>query len=230
METLMTLIDEATEEKEQEINSDAVTTQSELEVLGFKKISNNILTNIKLKEKINNIAKYKYLKITEEMVHTYLDNKVKEYNKIHEESKTTSIIHGTPLYDSGMGDFHPFNTISYGYRFPVVFMGTVSPSIDNKKSKIIEIIKQTCDYYSREKGTIGKFVWKECPIEEYESIPPKEVLTKLRIHKDRLLFDYFTIASVENVKDPLLFGRINETTDKYFIAQWGEDILLDDLI
>ena len=201
METLMTLIDEATEEKEQEINSDAVTTQSELEVLGFKKISNNILTNIKLKEKINNIAKYKYLKITEEMVHTYLDNKVKEYNKIHEESDI----------------------------FPPLWARVSIPQ-DDKNSKITEIVKQTCDFSSRKKGTIGKFVWKECPIEEYESIPPKEVLTKLRIHKDRLLFDYFTIASVENVKDPLLFGRINETTDKYFIAQWGEDILLDDLI
>ena len=211
METLMTLIEQGAEEKEQTISISSITTQNELEELGFKKISNDILSKIEVKKKVNNIAKYKYLKITDLMIHTYLDNKVKEYNKIHEKLKTLPILYGT---------------LSSGS----IFWGEIPGIQDNKNSKITEIIKQTCDYYSREKGTIGKFVWKECPIEEYESIPPKEVLTKLRMHKNRLLFDYFTIASVENIKDPLLFGRINETEYRYFIAQWGEDIKLDDLV
>ena len=224
METLISLINQAMEEKGQEISNSAITTQNELEELGFKKISNSILSKIKLKEKINNIAKYRYLKITDMMVHTYLINKIKEYNNIHEKPKTITDIYGTLLRD------HSGYNVYEGYYSNVYPRVTFSHSPDNKESKIIEIIKQTCDYYSREEGTIGKFVWKECPIEEYESIPPKEVLTKLRTHKDRLLFDYFTIASVENVKDPLLFGRINESRDRYFISQWGEDIKLDDLI
>mgnify|MGYP001570389797 CR=1 FL=1 len=201
MKTLMPLIEKAVEEKEQEISSSSVTTQNELEELGFKKVSSNILSRIEVKKKLNNIAKYKYVKITKEMINIYLDNKVEEYDKIHEKTDI----------------------------FPPLWARVSIPQ-DDKNSKITEIVKQTCDYSSRKKGTIGKFVWKECPIEEYESIPPKEVLTKLRMHKNRLLFDYFTIASVENIKDPLLFGRITETEDRYFIAQWGEDIKLDDLV
>mgnify|MGYP001583357486 FL=1 len=214
METLMTLIEQGVEEKEQTISISSITTQNELEELGFKKISNNILSKIEVKKKINNIAKYKYLKITDLMIHTYLANKVKEYNKIHEKLKTSSILYGN-IQGNELGD------ISYTYRFSPDPWAILHMSPDNKNNKITEIVKQTCDYYSGEKMTIGKFVWKECPIEEYESVPPKEVLTKLRMHKDRLLFDYFTIASVENIKDPLLFGRITETEDRYFIAQWG---------
>ena len=214
METLMTLIEQGVEEKEQTISISSITTQNELEELGFKKISNNILSKIEVKKKINNIAKYKYLKITDLMIHTYLANKVKEYNKIHEKLKTSSILYGN-IQGNELGD------ISYTYRFSPDPWAILHMSPDNKNNKITEIVKQTCDYYSGEKMTIGKFVWKECPIEEYESVPPKEVLTKLRMHKDRLLFDYFTIASVENIKDPLLFGRIKETEDRYFIAQWG---------
>ena len=210
----MTLIEQGVEEKEQTISISSITTQNELEELGFKKISNNILSKIEVKKKINNIAKYKYLKITDLMIHTYLANKVKEYNKIHEKLKTSSILYGN-IQGNELGD------ISYTYRFSPDPWAILHMSPDNKNNKITEIVKQTCDYYSGEKMTIGKFVWKECPIEEYESVPPKEVLTKLRMHKDRLLFDYFTIASVENIKDPLLFGRIKETEDRYFIAQWG---------
>lgn len=223
METLMALIEQAVEEKDQEISSSSVTIQNELEELGFKKVSGNILSTIERKKKVNNIAKYKYLKITEEMINIYLDNKVKEYNKIQGKPKSSPILCGN-IQGNELGyDKYLHSFISETWE-------TIYISPDNKNNKITEIVKQTCDYYSTKKGTIGKFVWKECPIEEYGSVPPKEVLSKLRMHKDRLLFDYFTIASVENIKDPLLFGRIKETKDRYFIAQWGNDVYLDCLI
>lgn len=226
----MEVVDKAELETEQKISENRLNIGNELRQLGFTKASENILSNLRLKEKINNITKYKYLKITDSMINDYLDTKVKNYNNLHKTeeprgmfSYPNSLLSTPVLYPHN-------NLVTYvcNWNIPV----TVSNEIRHQKleKKTIIISKLTCDLYSNKKDTIGQFVWKECPVEEYEGIPPKEVLNKLRVHKDRLLFDYFTIASVENIKDPLLFGRITNSTDRYFIAHWGEDVLLDDLI
>lgn len=89
---------------------------------------------------------------------------------------------------------------------------------------------RTNDYHKTEEGTIGKFWWDEKNIDQYTSCPPKEILEKLKIHKERNVFDYFTIATVKHISDPLLLGRISNVQDRFFIAQWGEDIQLDDII
>ncbi len=92
-------------------------------------------------------------------------------------------------------------------------------------------VEKTCDYDLTKEGTIGKFEWTEVPVEEYEGLPPKRVLETFKKHKERKVFDYFTIASVEGIKDPLLLGRLNgERSKRWFIAQWGIDVSLDDLI
>ncbi len=68
------------------------------------------------------------------------------------------------------------------------------------------------------------------PIEEYPAVPPEEVLVELEKAQDRKCFDSFEIAYIKNVKDPLLFGRVEGTPNRFFIAQWDNDISIDDLI
>ena len=230
METLMELVNIAKIEDKQNVKEITLNVGNELKELGFNKISDKILKSVRLKNRITNIAKQKYLKITTEMINSYLDNKVNEYNKIHGIIGKDSVLTDLTSSEDVGGYLIPHNISSQVYkRIHYSWSSDTSLPVRND-FKIIIIEKHTCDYFSSQTGTIGKFVWKECPIEEYDGIPPKEVLDKLRIHKDKELFDYFTIASVENIKDPLLFGRINESDNRYFIAQWGSDIFLDDLI
>lgn len=225
METLMELIDKAKTEDEQNVKESTLNVGNELKDLGFNKISDKILKSIQLKNKITVIAKQKYLKITTKMIEDYLNNKADEYDKIHYKiDKNIPIVYGNDLIPNY------FITRDTPVYFNNYSLSSFTEKKEEAPSKKIIMVKYTCDYKSNKTGTIGKFVWEECPIEEYEGIPPKEVLDKLRIHKEKELFDYFTIASVKNIKDPLLFGRINNNDNRYFIAQWGSDILLDDLI
>lgn len=75
-----------------------------------------------------------------------------------------------------------------------------------------------------------QYEWRECAIKDYSGIPPLEVLETLKVHKDREIFDEFTVASVTEVKDPIIFGRFNGVKARFYIAQWGDDVCLDDLI
>jgi chemotaxis protein histidine kinase CheA len=90
------------------------------------------------------------------------------------------------------------------------------------------IIRRTVHYNGG--GEIGQYAWVEIRIEKYKSIPPQAALNALKVAKEKKIFDYFTIGSVEGIKDPLLLGRINGLTDRGFIAQWDADVCLDDLV
>jgi len=72
---------------------------------------------------------------------------------------------------------------------------------------------------------------KSYRIEDYDdSIPSEEVLKKLDEAEVLKCFDYFEITRVEEQKDPILFGRINGCPDKFFIAQWGDDVKVEDIL
>lgn len=76
-------------------------------------------------------------------------------------------------------------------------------------------------------------IWQELgfvPVSEYEQVPPEEVLIAHQEAVDRQCFDTFEIGLIKNVKDPLLFGRINKCSDRFFIAQWGDDVSITDLL
>jgi hypothetical protein len=69
-------------------------------------------------------------------------------------------------------------------------------------------------------------------ISSYEKIPPTEALKALRTAKGRLCFDTFEIADLENVKidkDPILFGCIKGCGDKFFLAQWDDDVTFEQI-
>lgn len=76
--------------------------------------------------------------------------------------------------------------------------------------------------------TYNKLIFHD--IKNYTEVPPVEALTKLKEAKQVGCFDYFQIAKVENVremKDPILFGRINGCGDYFFIAQWDDDVTIE---
>lgn len=77
---------------------------------------------------------------------------------------------------------------------------------------------------------IGIFAWEETAIEDYAGIPPDNVLSRFEEVAAKKVFDYFTIGTVQAVKDPLLMGRVKGVEDRFFIAQWGDDVSLDDVI
>lgn len=67
-------------------------------------------------------------------------------------------------------------------------------------------------------------------IKNYTEVPPKDVLEKLREAKKWNCFDTFEIAKIESVvemRDPILFGRVNECGDRFFIAQWEDDVTIE---
>lgn len=79
-----------------------------------------------------------------------------------------------------------------------------------------------------------QFVWREVEVSQYEAIPPAEVTAALKKVKDLGLFDYYTVAKVDfekaQLKDPLLLGRIEGSDQRYFIAQWDNDVDIRDLL
>ncbi len=103
----------------------------------------------------------------------------------------------------------------------------MQPAVSPSDERIHAI---TVDLSSTAPGTIGRFEWLEEKVEEYAGIPPQNVLEKFADVKRKNAFDYYTVASVNSIPDPLLLGRIFNSNSRYFIAQWGKDVCLDDVI
>lgn len=70
-------------------------------------------------------------------------------------------------------------------------------------------------------------------LEVYEEIPPAHVLDALEKATELGCFDYFEIAKIQwikEIKDPIVFGRIEGCPDRFFISQWDDDVKIDDLL
>jgi hypothetical protein len=71
------------------------------------------------------------------------------------------------------------------------------------------------------------------PIEKYPEVPPTEALEKLKEAKALNCFDAFEVANIQSrtvVPDPILFGRIGGCDNRYFIAQWDDDVRIEDIL
>ena len=71
------------------------------------------------------------------------------------------------------------------------------------------------------------------PVEQYNEIPPDFVLKAMSNAKADNCFDEFVVAKIEwfkEVKDPILFGKINGCTDYFFISQWDDDVKFEDIL
>jgi len=205
------------------IKNSANQLHSQLKNLGFEHLADRVSIKLFKIQKLKVLQKFKYVQITEEKIKLFLKRKVEEYNKInHEKSNLDGIVSITG---------------NYMYYSNSTIMWTISDeaSVVEPPKKVFVGTRETysehtCDYMSNDKGSIGQFVWEETPLHEVEQLPPRNVLKTLDIHKSRKIFDYFTIAKVKGLYDPILFGRLLNSSDRYFIAQWGDDVNLDDVI
>lgn len=71
------------------------------------------------------------------------------------------------------------------------------------------------------------------PLAQYSEIPPLNVLDKIEETQNMKCFDYFEIAKIQDkveVKDPIVFGRINQCPDRFFVAQWDSDVAIEDIL
>lgn len=76
-------------------------------------------------------------------------------------------------------------------------------------------------------------VLKFTPTNQYAGVPPVEVLEKLKEAKKLDCFDAFEVATIESVQvvpDPVLFGVITGCQNKYFIAQWDNDVSIEQIL
>lgn len=73
----------------------------------------------------------------------------------------------------------------------------------------------------------------DIPLDHYPEVPPDFVLDKIERALDIGCFDHLEVTKVDwikEVKDPIVFGRINGSSDRFFIAQWDDDIKVEDLL
>lgn len=92
-----------------------------------------------------------------------------------------------------------------------------------------------------------ELIWNEVPVDEYEKIIPEFALDKLLDAQSKNLFDFYTVVDLKTknssrtgnkirddearrLRDPLILGRKYNNPERYVIAQWGDDILTDDLL
>jgi hypothetical protein len=71
------------------------------------------------------------------------------------------------------------------------------------------------------------------PLESYEEVPPLDVLDKIEEAQKLGCFDTFEIAKIQDIvqtKDPIVFGRINKCADRFFIAQWDDDVKIEQIL
>lgn len=68
------------------------------------------------------------------------------------------------------------------------------------------------------------------PVQDYEACPPEDVLMAMEVAQEKKCFDSFEVAYIKNVKDPILFGRIETCSDRFYIAQWDDDVKIEDIL
>ena len=70
-------------------------------------------------------------------------------------------------------------------------------------------------------------------LEDYSEVPPVFVVDALEKAQEFNCFDYFEVCKIEDkveVKDPIVFGCINNCPDKFFISQWDDDVKIEQIL
>ena len=237
--------------------SSLFTKAQELESLGLVKAAQEILAVAQKELRPNLVAGF--IRITTSDIEKYLEKKVEKYDKkqnkaenaFAETSRVLSAIGGIVGLSGLMGNAGN----AYWVNRSTVAPHSASLGVEGARHQVLEsymdairrmnpaqyygltdqwagsISRRTCDYYSSEEGKIGQFVWEESDVKEYTGIPPQKVLDRLKQVREMKIFDYFTIASVKGIKDPIVLGRFNDDNDnRYFVDQWGDDVKIEELM
>ena len=71
------------------------------------------------------------------------------------------------------------------------------------------------------------------PLEKYSAIPSVFALNALEVAQTRGIFDCFVVCKIDwktEIKDPIIFGRIEGCEDYFFISQWDDDVKIEEII
>lgn len=236
---------------------EATETAKLLEELGFKAAASAVSQKLYPILKSAKIAAGKYVEITPDKINAYLQRKAARYDEAREakrskhkpvdtdvnvltiDSWSRLLMEQQQRTGTGLISQATFTTgtslpgtIEWGsvqnqglWKESVTFseIGTFDvPTIHHGNTEIYSAYTKG--------GDVNRFQWEEVTVERYAGIPPTKVLLKFKAEKEKQVFDYFTIASVNAVRDPLLLGRIESSDKRWFIAQWGDDVALDEII
>lgn len=231
-----------------ELKGGAMEKIENLHKLGFTHIANQLTDEANKRTKLRAIADGGYVKITPAKIGAFLDRKVEAYNKGHMKPKPSHLSTASH-FEHMWTNPHTGDLISIPIRpritateiaaeqfaaYREMSNGPVQPADEvfgygSLQTSSRQTICRNTIHRMQSTG-IGMFVWAEVRIADYSNIPPATALDALGLAMDKNIFDYFTIATMNEVKDPLLLGRLNNHEDRYFLAQWGEDVCLDDVI
>lgn len=175
---------------------------------GFTQAAKTIEEKISPIEKRTAAINEKYIIITKEKIQVFLNKKATEYNMQFKKE----------LIKGGWAEHHLTANLEN------------QPANDLNYLSHAEMISKTCFSGNVGFDRVGKFVWSEVPVGNYKGVPPDSAINKLIEVRAKNIFDEFTVASVSNVPDPLLLGRLSGTSDRFFLHQWGDDVCLDDII
>jgi len=197
----------------------------ELEALGFKKLAKNVKEEHDRKDKLNKLRKGKYVEITEKDIQKYLEKRWKRVFGKKWKKKTDR---------NGSFRADDINVWTHGGSAmmlqPGNYMASFAPNI--------RIWQDIPEYKSSGKKKLNltytengdNVLWIEQDIEHYKTFPPQHAIDRVAQEKKIGIFDYYTIAKVKDVEDPLLLGRIKGSDSRFFLDQWGDDVSLDDLL
>lgn len=244
---LMELVEDGIEVNEpQKDVTNALNKAAQLEELGFKDAAIELKAKALKTLRLAKLTELKYIKITTEMIQKFLDRKAEEYNKEYPATKQDNS-GNIFIVNSGIsGELGGIAQSSYQYWANITETALqqqmIAPASTftlynepmefsfgaNGVRFIPSLLAKTNDFTTG-KG-IGQYKWLEQDIKQLKKLPPDNILNRLAEEKKRNLFDYFTVARIEELPDPLLLGRIDGVEDRFFIAQWNNDITLDELI
>lgn len=89
--------------------------------------------------------------------------------------------------------------------------------------------QEALDSYQAKELTPHRKRFAYAALAEYPGVPPVEVLDAIESAQKVGCFDEITVMSVEDVKDPIVWGKVNGCSDLFFIAQWDKDITLEQI-
>lgn len=236
-ETLMELVNDCGPAAMPAEAKDAAAAQvfaAGLAKAGFVSAAKTVSVKARSKVQLAAIAYHKYPVITPAKIKEFLERKAEAYNRGRSSvaKYAARLAEEYGIVGLGQGEARR-RDIADAFMDNVALNSTNtwwSSSAPMQVPSGDPFVALTLDASSSDPGTIGRFVWNEVYVEGYKGIPPADVVRALEEQKGREIFDSFTVATVESIRDPLLLGRINGSDDRYYIAQWGEDVSLDDVI
>jgi len=91
------------------------------------------------------------------------------------------------------------------------------------------VTQEKIDAFNQKLASAGKQL-SFTPVKDYSKVPPSNVLADLETAQNRQCFDEYEIASIKKKPDPILFGRINGCSDRFYVSQWENDVKISDII